>query len=220
MAQLITCPECNKHLQVPEELLGKRVQCPECKHTFTAASEESGGFTAGSSSAAPSPPPPASAPPKPPAWETGKSSSRKRKNDDEESYDVEDRDDEDDEDPDERPRRRRRRRAPSRNYGAPHRGGMILAFGLIGILAMGAFPLGMIFGLMAWIMGNSDMAEIHSGRMDPEGEGMTQAGRIMGIISTILHLLGLIGCCGYFVCVFGFVGLNVANAPPPPRRRF
>ena len=42
MAQLVACPECQKHLQVPDELLGKRVQCPECKHTFTATVAEVG----------------------------------------------------------------------------------------------------------------------------------------------------------------------------------
>ena len=40
MAQLIACPECTKALQVPDELLGTTVQCPECKHTFTATITE------------------------------------------------------------------------------------------------------------------------------------------------------------------------------------
>ncbi len=37
MAHLITCPECDKHLQVPEDLVGRQVQCPECQHRFIAA---------------------------------------------------------------------------------------------------------------------------------------------------------------------------------------
>ncbi len=40
MSHLITCPDCSKHLQVPEELIGRKVQCPECKQTFTAAVTE------------------------------------------------------------------------------------------------------------------------------------------------------------------------------------
>jgi predicted Zn finger-like uncharacterized protein len=40
MSTLITCPECTKHLQVPDDLLGKKVQCPECRHTFTASAPE------------------------------------------------------------------------------------------------------------------------------------------------------------------------------------
>ena len=37
MAQRIACPDCGKHLQIAEDLLGSTVQCPECKHTFIAA---------------------------------------------------------------------------------------------------------------------------------------------------------------------------------------
>ena len=37
MSQLIACPDCQKQLQVPDDLIGKTVQCPECKHTFAAA---------------------------------------------------------------------------------------------------------------------------------------------------------------------------------------
>jgi len=36
MAELITCPSCNKQLQVPDSQLGELVQCPECQHKFTA----------------------------------------------------------------------------------------------------------------------------------------------------------------------------------------
>jgi predicted Zn finger-like uncharacterized protein len=37
MAQLISCPECERKLRVPDELLGKKVKCPTCKAMFTAA---------------------------------------------------------------------------------------------------------------------------------------------------------------------------------------
>jgi hypothetical protein len=67
----------------------------------------------------------------------------------------------------------------------PHRGVLILVFGILGLVL--CFP----FGIAAWIMGNGDMKEIRSGRMDPTGEGLTQAGRICGIVATILALLGV-----------------------------
>jgi hypothetical protein len=41
-------------------------------------------------------------------------------------------------------------------------------------------------------MGNKDLNEIRSGRMDPSGEGTTQAGRICGMIATILAVLGIV----------------------------
>jgi hypothetical protein len=69
---------------------------------------------------------------------------------------------------------------------AAHRGTMILIFGILGLVV--CFP----FGVAAWIMGNKDLNEIRSGRMDPSGEGTTQAGRICGMIATILAVLGIV----------------------------
>jgi phage FluMu protein Com len=69
---------------------------------------------------------------------------------------------------------------------APHRGGMILAFGIIGIVI--CLP----FGIAAWVMGNNDLREIAAGRMDPSGEGLTRSGRIIGIIACCLALLGIV----------------------------
>jgi predicted Zn finger-like uncharacterized protein len=35
-AELVSCPECQRKLRVPPELIGKLVKCPTCSHTFTA----------------------------------------------------------------------------------------------------------------------------------------------------------------------------------------
>ena len=45
----------------------------------------------------------------------------------------------------------------------PHRGVMILVFGILG------FVLCPFFGIAAWVMGNSDLQEMDSGWMDPTG---------------------------------------------------
>lgn len=213
MAHLISCPECKKHLQVPDDLIGKKVQCPECKHTFTAQVE----VEEVSVSSKPSAPPPATN--KPPAWDT-----KKGRDDDEEedSYNVRkrrrNRDDDDEDDDDDRPSRRRRRRSGyDRNY-LPHRGGLILAFGIIALVS----GLGIIFGPIAWFMGNADMHEIQSGNMDPEGEGMTQTGRILGMIATILSLVGvlitLVSVGFVFGCACCVPFMAAANNPNRPRR--
>jgi hypothetical protein len=68
---------------------------------------------------------------------------------------------------------------------APHRGGLILAFGIIGLVI--CLP----FGIAAWVMGNNDLREIEAGRMDPTGEGLTRSGRIVGIIACCLALVGI-----------------------------
>src|SRR5262245_14478628 len=36
MPQVVPCPACGKHLQLPDALMGKSVKCPQCAQTFTA----------------------------------------------------------------------------------------------------------------------------------------------------------------------------------------
>src|SRR5205807_1822916 len=100
--------------------------------------------------------------------------------------------DDDDEDDDAVDKRKSRRAPVRRGHFLPHRGGMILAFGIIGIVGM---P---IFGVVAWVMGNNDLREMQAGRMDPEGESMTQTGRILGMIATIMGIVVLVISCGIF----------------------
>jgi hypothetical protein len=68
----------------------------------------------------------------------------------------------------------------------PHRGTMILVFGILGLVV--CLP----FGIVAWVMGNADLKAMDAGTMDPEGRGTTQAGKIIGMIATILTVLSLI----------------------------
>lgn len=68
----------------------------------------------------------------------------------------------------------------------PHRGTMILIFGIIGLVCC------VIFGIVAWVMGKKDLAEMDAGLMDPSGRGLTNAGKILGIISVVLTLIYVI----------------------------
>jgi len=86
------------------------------------------------------------------------------------------------------------------NYLKPHRGVMILIFGIIGVSFI-LSCLSVIFAIMAWVMGSNDLREIDEGRMDPAGRGITNGGRICGMIGTILTIIGffvgvLIGLLG------------------------
>ena len=65
----------------------------------------------------------------------------------------------------------------------PHRGAVILVLGILG------FVLCPFFGVAAWVMGSGDMAQIDAGTMDPEGRGLTQAGKVCGIVSSVLGIL-------------------------------
>lgn len=68
----------------------------------------------------------------------------------------------------------------------PHRGGLVLALGILGLVCC------FICGIVAWVLGSGDLKEMAAGRMDPAGQGLTQAGKICGIISVILQLIGLV----------------------------
>jgi hypothetical protein len=70
---------------------------------------------------------------------------------------------------------------------APHRGGLIFALGIIGFVS--GCP---IFSIVAWVMGTSDVNEMRSGRMDPSGMSLTQAGRILGMIYSMLWILFMV----------------------------
>ncbi|HVK16294.1 MAG TPA: DUF4190 domain-containing protein [Fimbriiglobus sp.] len=95
-----------------------------------------------------------------------------------------------DEEYDDRPRRRRERP----DYEQEHRGGLILALGIIG-LVMSCGPV----GIAAWIMGNNDMKAMEAGQMDPEGKQLTQVGKILGMVSALLMIIGLCVGGGFIV---------------------
>ena len=64
----------------------------------------------------------------------------------------------------------------------PHRGVLILVFGILG------FVVCPFFGVAAWVMGNADLEEMNTGLMDPTGRDFTKAGRICGMIGTGLMI--------------------------------
>ena len=85
----------------------------------------------------------------------------------------------------------------------PHRGTLILVLGILGLVVCA--PL----GIAAWIMGAGDLKEMDAGTMDPSGRGVTQAGKICGIIGTILLIIGLV-IVG-MVFLFGFAAAILAQ---------
>jgi uncharacterized membrane protein YjgN (DUF898 family) len=82
---------------------------------------------------------------------------------------------------------------------------LILVLGILGITICG------ICAPIAWIMSNNAIKEIDAGRGDPAQRGSANIGRIIGIIGTVLVVLGLL-----FVVVISLVmgsgGGEVFNA--------
>ena len=80
----------------------------------------------------------------------------------------------------------------------PHRGVMILVFGILALavffpsICCGFMTLGGLgFGITAWVLGSGDLRAMKEHRMDPDGMGMTRAGWICGIIATVANALML-----------------------------
>jgi hypothetical protein len=94
-------------------------------------------------------------------------------------------------------------------YLQPHRGATILVLGILGLLCT-CLPL----GIVAWIMGNSDLAAMREGRMDRSGEGITRAGQILGIITCALT--GLIVLFYGAIIMLGIGGAMLSGPGSPP----
>jgi len=70
----------------------------------------------------------------------------------------------------------------------PHRGTLVLILGLLGLTVCGAAT-----GLPAWLLASRDLREMRARRMDRSGEQMTKIGQVLGIVSLVLTMIGLLG---------------------------
>jgi len=87
----------------------------------------------------------------------------------------------------------------------PHRGTLILVLGILGLVCC------VILGIIAWVMGNTDLREMNMGRMDPSGRGLTQAGKICGMISVILALISIV-IWGIMLMTGGLAAMSSAGS--------
>lgn len=189
------CPKCSTRLSVLPTDVGLDIQCPSCETVFKALRADA-------------PPPPESGAKKGSSSlvklgsgsdkdddddDRGSKRKSKRRDDDDDDDDRPSRRRssrrDDDDDDDDRPSRRRRR-SRGGSY-APHRGVMLLIFALLG------WVFCIIFAIVAWVMSANDLKEIEAGRMDPEGQGLTQAAKIVSMIACILAIVGVVLYCGF-----------------------
>lgn len=77
----------------------------------------------------------------------------------------------------------------------PHRGSLILILGILSIMTTCPIP-----GIMAWVMGSADLADMQAGRMDASGQGATQAGRFLGMAFSLVYIVGAV--IAMFVLLF------------------
>jgi len=89
-----------------------------------------------------------------------------------------------------------------------HRGTLILVLGIVSLVAC------QILGIVPWILANGDLQKMAAGTMDPEGEGMTKAGKICGMIAVIIAILAIIATIAMFVLGVGFATMTAPELQP------
>lgn len=88
---------------------------------------------------------------------------------------------------------------PEQRNLQPHRGPLVLILGILGLV----FNVCCIPGILAWIFGASDLKQMKAGTMDREGEGLTKAGYICGIIGTCMVVVLVLIYVVFFVLLIG-----------------
>jgi hypothetical protein len=229
MSTIVDCPTCTRKLNVPEELLGRAVRCPDCGGTFAAGA---GGILAPEppepddipdglpalalpadapravTAAAPLPPPAANDPhlrPCPCCGERIETSAVHCRFCGEDLAEEIAR-------PWDRPYRPNMRRDCD-----PHRGVLILILGLLSLVFAGL--IGLPLGIIAWVLGHQDLKRMNERSMDPEGRGLTKAGWICGILGTLVGIFSAVFLVAYFGFLFGFFVPAMKRTPrpvPPP----
>lgn len=70
-------------------------------------------------------------------------------------------------------------------YALPSRGTTVLVLGVLSVTVCA------ILGPIAWSMGNEELRRIQAGEASPAGQQGANAGKICGIVSTVLLCLGV-----------------------------
>jgi hypothetical protein len=72
---------------------------------------------------------------------------------------------------------------PQYGYVYPSRGGTVLTLGILSLVVC------TVMGPIAWAMGNEELRRIDSGQAPPEQRGSVTAGRVCGIIASVMLML-------------------------------
>lgn len=70
---------------------------------------------------------------------------------------------------------------------------VVFVLGILGVM------LCQLLAPIAWIVGNGELRGIAEGRRPPQDRGLASAGRVLGIIGTVLLGLGLLFGLGFLV---------------------
>lgn len=76
----------------------------------------------------------------------------------------------------------------------------ILILGIVGLVAF------QLLGIVAWVMGNNTLKAMDAGQMESHDRNLAEIGRILGIICTVLIILGALVGVFMMLMVFGVFG--------------
>ncbi len=92
------------------------------------------------------------------------------------------------------------------------RGTLILVLGIVAVIFSlgGCCPVGFVLGIVAWSMGNKDLRGIEEGTIDSADRGLTNAGKIMGMVSVFVGIVVfvLFFVLGVFGILMSSIGLG------------
>jgi len=84
-----------------------------------------------------------------------------------------------------------------------------LVLGILGVVPC----CGHILAPVAWILGAMELKDITAGLAPAEGKGYATAGKILGIIGTVLLILGMLWAILWFVFVFSTFAFRAPFSP-------
>ena len=88
-------------------------------------------------------------------------------------------------------------------FTKPHRGGTVLTLGILAIVFGGCFPVSIPLGIIGIQMSRADIPEMDQGIRDPEGKGLTLAGKVCSIIGLVFGGFGVLWTLFYLVLALG-----------------
>jgi uncharacterized membrane protein YjgN (DUF898 family) len=83
--------------------------------------------------------------------------------------------------------------APQQYYQEDSQATVALVLGILGLVICN------ILAPFAWAIGNTEVNAIDAGRRNPANRGMAQAGKILGIIGTVLLIIGVVVGLGFLI---------------------
>jgi hypothetical protein len=92
---------------------------------------------------------------------------------------------------------------PQAGYPEQSQAVTVLVLGILSIVVC------QILGPFAWKMGNDELKAIAERRRSPEGQGMAQAGKICGIVGTVL--LGMV-VLGFLVLILFLIPVGIVTS--------